>query len=808
MKKYAPRQDMVNLKGSGMVGAKLTSSSANTYHSLLAQEGKYAMNSNSFKYYQSQNSMSVGQYNHQVRQLNAELKVIRDNHFKALYSQQINTLGDSEKLAKYQQIEKSLSHLEAPVIKEIKSSYEKLDLATKGQEYIDRLVIHLGKYFKYFDAQDNISSSTVITLKESVFNPDILEPAVQVPSPPPKDNVSIDTGANLTNPIIQEQPIDTGQFLSGGEQNISANSSLSPILHANVSPVVSNSSAQQLISEIQHNIPEGLEELHINEMLEDLVVNSQSSSGNAPVSNQEMDDVKEELNALRAALDEYQSATSEEKQELKDQIDWLKTVLERHGKQLENVVTSFEQSNEKLQDYYNGFVSAFTDAFISAKSVTGGQLKLEGTKSMGVKAAVYLLKLVPVVGEAASSALQSAADYKAGVETKGICNNINKFGGSVTSLEKWAKYMANSIALEEELSEVIENYEKPTEEGMLAKLKQFAKDKQAGMDNAIAMDEIGLQEVSLQEFLGNEHAKKILESYICNGKFFGMATKGKERADELVKQFITDNYPDIANASQAEEEEQVPLDNSMNIQLQPHQINFDVGSEDEIEGSQSHIGGMNALEQHEQELTPKSKKIKEIEDQMAQMQAMFQAQLVQKENEILQLKENPPVNEDMISRAEVEEIISTNDSNLKSLKDKMTSVQQESLAKDEIIQERDNTLQEKDRINNDQKREIDNANRTIVRQDQTIDDLREYKDNLKHQLQEQKQLVIELKDSGMQKDAEIEILKKTVADLQVDKSNSSTVIINLSDVDGSNLPGEQPPHDVEQQLAGQNGIDF
>ena len=93
----------------------------------------------------------------------------------------------------------------------------------------------------------------------------------------------------------------------------------SPITH-NSSPSTSNAEITHLVSELVGNVPN---DLNITDMLNNLTIQSQSSSEDAPLNNQAIVELKEELNLLKTLVEQYREANQNDKIELKEQINNL-----------------------------------------------------------------------------------------------------------------------------------------------------------------------------------------------------------------------------------------------------------------------------------------------------------------------------------------------------------------------------------------------------------------------------------------------------------------------------------------------------
>jgi len=470
------------------------------------------------------------------------------------------------------------------------------------------------------------------------------------------------------------------------------------------------------------------------------------------------------------------STSSEVKAQIKKELEWVKFTLQQHNEQLEQhseqlgqinsqrvaLQNSFSiQQNNALQDYYKGFINEFSKTFTSAQAVLGGQLKIEGTKSISVKITSQLAKLIPLLGESVSSAIQEGANYKVNVEEQHKCLNISKFGITNANLERLSKYIAKSIASDPRMKEFIENYNPTEATGFFNKIGKVANKVKNDFDNKL--DKLNTI-LSPQELLGHEHAAQILKDYISSGSF------KDSTLDEIVNLFISVILPENIqeeNASipplqfieQDEEEKNQDEDDDLNVSRVVNQI------------------------QVEQELTPRKKA-------MMEKIAMLEELLAQKDNSIKKLQNTqlPPINTDMISRSEVEEIIATNqivirekDEQMQKMTEDFIIVQQESSTKDQIIRDQGS-------INQEQKREINNAYKTITKQDHTIDDLREYKDNLKQQVQEQKELASHWKSDAEGKKIEIDELKAKLLEFQNQSEFNGTEINYMNDFHNENHP--------------------
>jgi hypothetical protein len=428
-------------------------------------------------------------------------------------------------------------------------------------------------------------------------------------------------------------------------------------------------------STIQHNesynSSQGID--HIRESINELVdqndpirdnVNTiferiSNSSSNSSSNSEELREVKEQLQQLKHLVESYSNARGADKEELQQQIDWLKSSYDNQNKQLKELVTSFEQPNDKLQDYYKGFVSALTCRFTSAQAVLAEDLKVDGTKNLPVKISVQFAKLIPLFGGNISDGIQLSADYKVVVEVQKKSMNLVNFAMTQSKFEKWAKYMANS--LNEKSAEYIENYKISDNSGIISKFKKFTKETKDSADNQVAQIEV--QEPSPQAFLGNEHAKKLLEEYIYTGKYRQLDQDNL--IDNIMELFLVDLAKEIAE------------DNQQKL--------------DQIYSSSSLVD-----QKDDGELTPKSKQIKEMQEEIDTMQAMFQAQLeeanklnIEKDNRIKELEENPDTDK-WISKDEVVKIMESSKSEMDNIMSKnnqvIQSLQQETLEKDDIIQ--------------------------------------------------------------------------------------------------------------------------
>ena len=404
------------------------------------------------------------------------------------------------------------------------------------------------------------------------------------------------------------------------------------------------------------------------------------------------------------------SASSEAKAQNAKELEWIKSILQLHSKQIEDINSKQEvlessfsaQQNNTLQDYYKGFINEFSKAFTSAQAVLGGQLKIEGTKSISVKLTSQLAKFIPLLGDGISSAIQEGANYKVNVEEQHKCLNISKFGITNANLERLSKYIAKSIASDPRMKEFIENYNPTEAAGFFNKIGKVANKVKNDFDNKL--DKLNTV-LSPQELLGHEHAAQILKDYISNGTF------KDSTLDEIVNLFISvilpeniqeenANIPPLQFIEQDEEEKNQDEDDDFNVSKVINQI------------------------QVEQELTPRKKA-------MMEKIAMLEELLAQKDNSIqkLQNAQLRPIDTDVISRTEVEEIMRQNMKDMEEVEAReveqneliqkmseyLATAQQESSNKDQIIKDKDN-------INQEQKNELNKTHKTIIKKDKIISD--------------------------------------------------------------------------------------
>jgi len=503
------------------------------------------------------------------------------------------------------------------------------------------------------------------------------------------------------------------------------------------------------------------------------------------------------------------SANSEAKAQNVKELEWIKSILQLHTKQIEDINSKQEvlessfsaQQNNALQDYYKGFINEFSKAFTSAQAVLGGQLKIEGTKAISVKLTSQLAKFIPLLGDGISSAIQEGANYKVNVEEQHKCLNISKFGITNANLERLSKYIAKSIASDPKMKGFIENYNPTEAAGFFNKIGKVANKVKNDFDNKL--DKLNTV-LSPQELLGHEHAAQILKDYISNGSF------KDSTLDEIVNLFISvilpeniqeenANIPPLQFIQQDEEEKNQDEDDDFNVSKVVNQI------------------------QVEQELTPRKKA-------MLEKIAMLEELLAQKDNSIQKLQNAQllTINTDVISRSEVEEIIATNqivirekDEQMQKMSEDFIIVQQESFTQNQIIRDQDNVNQEqkselskahktitkKDKIILNKNQIILDKDHTIVKQEKTIEDLQSDKLYFKKQTEKLELKVEKFEKLDEEKTEKINKLKNKVSELQsFNKSHNNTVIINLSDVNDSDILDMNKNHinEFEQQMMGQN----
>jgi hypothetical protein len=376
-------------------------------------------------------------------------------------------------------------------------------------------------------------------------------------------------------------------------------------------------------------------------------------------------------------FDERSNHSSERQKDL----DYIKYVLEQHSKKFEaldnKLGKSFDQDNEKLKDYYKAFINQCDTIFTSAKALLGGQLKIDGTKSIKIKATAQITKLIPLIGGNLSDGIQSGADYKAGVEEERKCKYIGNFGVTNAYMERVSKYIANSITSNENMSVLIEEYQPLDDQALVSKISKFANKLKVKFDNKL--QDFKNNELNAQELLGQQHATLLINEYICSGKFRDMDKY--TMLNEIIDLFIDSN---LSEENEIEDNQQEP--------------------------DQIYSGSSLVDQKDDGEITPKSKQIKEMQEQIAMMQAMFQAQLeeanklnVEKDNRIKELEEESK------NYMDDEEIIQAINSNKQIIND----LQQETLEKDRLIDDKDDIIQKQADENGYLSNKLTTANDTI-----------------------------------------------------------------------------------------------
>jgi hypothetical protein len=356
-----------------------------------------------------------------------------------------------------------------------------------------------------------------------------------------------------------------------------------PITHKNDSPVTSQE-IKNLVSAMK--VPADLQDLNLDNFLQNVADKSSHSQS----SNQAISELKAELEEMRNMFSKYQSANEDEKVKLKQEIEWLKTVIEKHSDVLDNVQTSFEQDTQELQDYYDGFVSTFTGAFVSALAVLDGKLKIDGDNNIKLKLGLPLLKLIPALGEYMATGIQSTADKKIELKVKDYSENIRQFGVSVTKFEKFAKYIANTIINKPEMTQHIQSYspEKLPTETLLAKLKSFGTKKKEDVEKLLY--KATSEKSSDQEILGRIDAASFIENHIANGKFLELSSSGNDALNELVSMFIEKYFEE--GVEDDLQEQDAPNIQTGNVGTQANEINLE-DEEEHIDSRQKHVASNN-----------------------------------------------------------------------------------------------------------------------------------------------------------------------------------------------------------------------
>ncbi len=601
---------------------------------------------------------------------------------------------------------------------------------------------HLNDYFEYSEDNNNQSPITEIICKESLLK--IIE----------------DIGLKLENLNKAKSEQNNQEYLS----RIEGSNEEEKVPHNDIENKSSKFNLRSDIKKIEEQEESSIEDLfkEIEDLRGDSLENADSEFNKA------INEMLSNISSISSSPNKP-STSSEVKAQIKKELEWVKFTLQQHNEQLEQhseqlgqinsqrvaLQNSFSiQQNNALQDYYKGFINEFSKTFTSAQAVLGGKLKIEGTKSISVKITSQLAKLIPLFGESVSSAIQEGANYKVNVEEQHKCLNISKFGITNANLERLSKYIVKFIASNPRMKEFIENYNPTEAEGFFNKIGKVANKVKDDFDNKL--DKLNTV-LSPQELLGHKHAAQILKDYISSGSF------KDSTLDEIVNLFISVILPENI------QEENVIIPPLLLIEQDEEEKNQ--GEDDDFNISRV----VNQI-QVEQELTPRKKA-------MMEKIAMLEELLAQKDNSIKKLQNTqlPPINTDMISRSEVEEIIVTNQI---AMREKDLFIQkklEESSTKDQIIRDKDN-------VNHEQKREINNAYKTITKQDHTIDDLREYKDNLKQQVQEQKELASHWKSDAEGKKIEIDELKAKLLEFQNQSEFNGTEINYMDDFHNEDHP--------------------
>ena len=597
---------------------------------------------------------------------------------------------------------------------------------------------HLNDYFEYSEDNNNQSPITEIICKESLLK--IIE----------------DIGLKLENLNKAKSEQNNQEYLS----RIEASNEEEKVPHNDIENKSSKFNLRSDIKKIEEQ-----EESSIEDLVKEIEGLRGDSMENAdPEFNKAINEMLSNISSISSSPNKP-STSSEVKAQIKKELEWVKFTLQQHNEQLEKhseqlgkinsqqaaLKNSFSiQQNNALQDYYKGFINEFSKAFTSAQVVLGGQLKIEGTKSISVKITSQLAKFIPLLGDGISSAIQEGANYKVNVEEQHKCLNISKFGITNANLERLSKYIVNFIVSDPRMKEFIENYNPTETAGFFNKIGKVANKVKDDFDNKL--DKLNTV-LSPQELLGHKHAAQILKDYISSGSF------KDSTLDEIVNLFISVILPENIQEENA---------NIQPVQfIEQNEEEKNQGEDDDLNFSNNSFAQSNNSKRLvQQEIVPMS----ELEKALALIKQL-QDDKVAKELRIQELEnqvKNVPNDIEIMQRVKYNQ-------------EQIQKMAEESMVKDQIIRDKDN-------VNQEQKREINNAYKTITKQDHTIDDLREYKDNLKQQVQEQKELASHWKSDAEGKKIEIDELKAKLLEFQNQSEFNGTEINYMDDFHNEDHP--------------------
>jgi DNA repair exonuclease SbcCD ATPase subunit len=402
---------------------------------------------------------------------------------------------------------------------------------------------------------------------------------------------------------------------------------------------------------------------------------------------------EQEQEAISRALQNIQERnsndSSSDQRNLLQELENLKDKVENHA----NIIRDLQQNSSSNTSITHPFVEAFSNeaskCFTSAQAVLGGDLRLNENKDIKISIAKNCAKFLPVFGKVVSNVIKMKANKQTRKEIKEKCDKLNDFGITHTILDKWSKKTAKEILNDDDVQELLEDM-------AYKDVKKLAK----------------------------EQVSNILTK-ICSGKYAGLSNSEitKQAIKTCIKYLKGEESEDEESQEDTSENEESSVSNSQQNQSSSQSTsNFEEEKEGESEGSQQSSSKTSQSQQssslsqyqsnvssskqsHKSSVGGNSKdkklldKIKKLEKQLNKSNKLN----VEKDNRIKELEEETK------NHMDDEEIIQAINSNKQIIND----LQQETLEKDGLLDEKDDIIQKQADENGDLSNKLTTANDTI-----------------------------------------------------------------------------------------------